>query len=279
MKQILFLLVFTVIFLNLIFAQTEPQPSPTPAVDKYENNVSDESENESYKKYNVQLNYSTESLSRNLGVWKTTSLYLERKFKNRQLAWMNYTVSDRQSIRDQYLEVGTYKPLKNRWAITAEAGFSPTYNFTGKFSVKGEVEKGFANGFVIHGGSRFTAFSTIKATTVYSQAEKYWGNNRATYTLSVTNITTAGTAPSHRLSYNRYYGERVNNFGVTASFGRENENLGLNLGILRSRTWSISGSGKHWVTKNFALNINATLHRQGTLFYRRGLNVGFHYRF
>ncbi len=279
MKKNLCLLIFTFIFSVAVFAQAEPQPSPTPAVDKYESNVSDEAENETYKKYNVQLNYSTESLSRNLGVWKTASLYVERKFRNRRLVWMNYTVSDRKSIRDRYLEVGIYRPLKNRWAITAEAGVSPTHNFAGKFSVKGEIEKGFANGFVIHGGSRFTAFSTIKATTLYSQTEKYWGNNRAAYTLSVTNITTAGTAPSHRFSYNRYYGERVNNFGVAASVGRENENLGFNLGILRSNTWSVTLSEKHWITKNFAVNINATLHRQGSLFYRRGLNFGFHYRF
>jgi YaiO family outer membrane protein len=279
MKKNLCLLIFTFIFSGVVFAQVEPQPSPTPAVDKYESNVSDETENETYKKYNVQLNYSTESLSRNLGVWKTASLYVERKFRNRRLVWMNYTVSDRKSIRDRYLEVGIYRPLKNRWAITAEAGVSPTHNFAGKFSVKGEIEKGFANGFVIHGGSRFTAFSTIKATTLYSQTEKYWGSNRAAYTLSVTNITTAGTAPSHRFSYNRYYGERVNNFGVAASVGRENENLGFNLGILRSNTWSVTLSEKHWITKNFAVNINATLHRQGSLFYRRGLNFGFHYRF
>jgi YaiO family outer membrane protein len=280
MKEILYLLVVTVIFSCQVFAQNDPQPSPTPAVDKYEKLAAEtESDEPEYKKYNVQLNYSTESLSRNLGIWKTASLYMERKFKNRQLVWMNYTLSNRKSVRDQYLEVGTYKPLKNRWAITAEAGFSPTHKFAGKFSVKGEVEKGFANGLVIHGGSRFTAFSTIKASTVYGQTEKYWGQNRAAYTLSITKITTAGTAPSHRFSYNRYYGERVNNFGVAASYGRENENLGLNLGILSSKTWSVTFSEKHWMTKNFAVNVNATIHRQGKLYYRRGLNFGFHYRF
>jgi YaiO family outer membrane protein len=280
MKKNLCLLIFTFIFSCVVFAQTEPTPMPTPAVDKYEKLASEEENQEpDYKKYDVQLNYSTESLSRNLGVWKTASLYFGRKFRNRQIAWMNYTISDRKSVRDQHLEVGIYKPLKNRLAITAEAGISPTHKFAGKFTFKGEVEKGFANGLVIHGGSRFTAFSTIKATTVYGEAEKYWGQNRAAYTLSVTNITTAGTAPSHRVQYNRYYGERVNNFGVAASFGRENENLGLNLGILSSKTWSVTLSEKHWLTKNFAVNINATIHRQGTFYYRKGLNFGFHYRF
>ncbi len=275
MKKSICLLIFTIIFPCMVFAQTETNPTTSVDINK----LSDEKDVETFKKYSVQMNYSTESLSRNLGVWKTASLYLERKFNNRQTVWMNYTVSDRKSVRDQYLEVGMYKPLKNRWAITAEAGVSPTHNFAGKVSVKGEVEKGFANGFVIHGGSRFTAFTGIKATTVYGQTEKYWGNNRAAYTLSVTNITTAGTAPSHRFAYNRYYGERTNNFGVATSFGRENENLGLNAGILRSNTWSISVSEKHWLTKNFAINANATIHRQGTIYYRRGLNFGFHFRF
>jgi YaiO family outer membrane protein len=281
MNRFLCVIILPFIFTVSVFSQVEPNPHPTPAVDKYEKLATEEEQTTESEgtKYNVQINYSTESLTKNLGVWKTTSLFLERKLKKRQLVWMNYTLSDRKSVRDQYLEVGTYKPLSNRWAITAEAGFSPTHKFAGKFSVKGEVEKGFTNGIVIHGGSRFTAFSAVKAATVYGQAEKYWGENRVAYTLSVTKISTAGTAPSHRFQYNRYYGDRTNSFGVAASYGRENENLGLNLGILTSKTASITISEKHWLTKNFGINVNATIHRQGTFYYRRGVNVGIHYRF
>ncbi|KAK0039240.1 YaiO family outer membrane beta-barrel protein [Biomphalaria pfeifferi] len=60
-------------------------------------------------------------------------------------------------------------------AFTAEAMISPTHRFVGKYSVMGEVEKGFKNGFVGHGGVRFTKYNTINATTGYGLIEKYWG--------------------------------------------------------------------------------------------------------
>lgn len=231
------------------------------------------------KKYEVQFNFNTESLTKDLGTWRTASFYLQRKFDNKQIIWGNYRVSDRNTNRDQEFVVGTYKPLKKKWAFTAEAMFSPTKKFAGKFSVLGEIEKGFKNGWVGHLGTRYTSYTSVKATTVYGLIEKYWGNNRAVYTLYVTNLSNAGTAPNHRIQYNRYYGEKTNSFGVAVSFGREHENLGPTLGVLRSKTWSISFSELHWITKNFGINANALIHRQGNLYYRRGVNFGLRYRF
>jgi YaiO family outer membrane protein len=259
MQKIIFLLIFSTIFSTFVLAQDDEKTEE--------------------KKYEVQFNFSTESLTRDLGVWRTGSLYLQRKFDNKQVVWGNYRLSDRNSNRDQEFIVGTYKPLKKKWAVTAEAMYSPTQKYVGKFSVMGEVEKGFKKGWVGHFGTRYTKYTTVKATTGYGQVEKYWGNNRASYTLYVSNLSNAGTAPSHRVQYNRYYGENVNSFGTAVSFGREHESLGPNLGVLRSKTWSISFSQRHWFTKNFGVNVDATIHRQGNLYYRRGLNFGVRYRF
>jgi YaiO family outer membrane protein len=63
------------------------------------------------------------------------------------------------------------------------------------------------------------------------------------------------------------------------SFGREHENLGPTLGILRSKTWSVSFSAKHWMTNKFGLSVDGTIHRQGDIYYRRGLTFGIRYRF
>ncbi len=227
----------------------------------------------------VQINYSTESLTRNLGTWRTASIYLQRKLKNRQTIWANYRIGERNGIRDQEFLVGTYKQLSNKWAVSGEAMFSPTSKFVGKYSLNGEVEKGFRKGIVAHFGVRHTKFSTVKATTAYGIGEKYWGSNRVSYTLYVTKLTNAGTSPTHRFSYNRYFGEKSNTIGIAASVGREHESLGPTLGVLKSKTWSVSFSEKHWLTDKIGINVDATIHRQGTSYYRRGLNFGVRYRF
>lgn len=267
--------VFSLVLIQTATAQTEPEPSPTPKVEESEK----AEKKEKTEKYEAQIIVSTEQLTRNLGTWRTASVYLQRKFDNRQIVRGTYRVSDRNSNRDQEFIGGIYKPLKNKWAFTAEGMYSPSHKYVGKFSAMGEVEKVLKKGFVAHFGTRFTKYNSINATTGYGLLEKYWGANRAAYTLYVTKLSNAGTAPTHRIQYNRYYGERVNSVGVAVSFGREHENLGPDLGVLRSQTWSVSLSARHWLTNNFGLNVDGTIHRQGNLYYRRGLTFGARYRF
>ena len=230
-------------------------------------------------KYEVQFNYSTEALTGNYGIWRIASLYFQRKSADKKIIWGQYRVSERRSFRDREFIAGIYKPLNKKWAFTAEGMYSPTKNFVGGFSTMGEVERVFKGGWVGHLGARYTSYTSVKATTSYALVEKYWGNNRLANTLYVTNLSNAGTAPSYRLQYNRYYGERVNSFGAAVSFGREHENIGPPIGIFRANTWSVSGSVRHWVTENFGISADAVVHRQGDLYYRRGLNFGARYRF
>jgi len=271
-KAFIFFILFFLITVTAVLAQTETSESS-------ESESKEKSEEVKPPKYEAQLIFSVESLSRNLGTWRTASLYVQRKFDNKQIVWANFRASERRQIRDQELILGVYKPLAKKWAFTAEAMYSPTHKFVGKFSAMGEVEKVFKKGFVGHGGMRFTQYDRVKATIGYGLVEKYWGSNRLAYTLYVTKLSSAGTAPTQRLQYNRYYGERVNTFGAAVAWGREHENLGPGIGILRSDTWSLSLSARHWMTNKFGLNVDASLHRQGNLYYRRGLSFGLRYRF
>jgi len=251
-----------------VAGQTE---SPTPT-DNFE-------QEEKPPKYEAQFHFTNETLTRNFGTWRSASVYVQRKFDNKQIVWANYRLSDRNGTRDQEFIGGIYKPINKKWAFTAEGMYSPTQKYVGKFSAMGEIERVFKKGFVGHFGGRFTKYTTVSATTGYGMVEKYWGANRAAYTLYITKLSNAGTAPTHRFQYNRYYGERVNTLGFAVSVGREHENLGPTLGILQSNTWSLSFFGKHWLTNNFGLSFDGTIHRQGDLYYRRGFSFGVRYRF
>ncbi len=267
-----FLFFMLSLFVSLTAISIAGQTETEPPTDKPE-------QEEKKPKFEAQFYFSNETLTRNLGTWRSASVYVQRKFDDKQIVWANYRLSDRNGTRDQEFIGGIYKPLAKKWALTLEGMYSPTRQYVGKFSVMGEVEKVFKKGFVGHFGGRFTKYTTVNATTGYGIVEKYWGNNRAAYTLYVTKLSNAGTAPTHRFQYSRYYGERVNTFGFAVSFGREHENLGPTLGILRSKTWSLSFSAKHWFTNNFGLSVDGTIHRQGDLYYRRGLTFGVRYRF
>ena len=234
---------------------------------------------ESTPKYEVQFQYSQEELTRDFGTWRTASIYIERRFAGRQIVWANYRKSQRNSFHDQEIIGGTYKPLGRKWAVTAEGMFSPTHKYVGKFSFMGEAERQLGSGFIAHFGGRYTAYTSAKATSIYALGEKYWGNNRAAYTLYVNSLSNAPTALSHRIQYNRYFGEELNSIGASVTLGREHENLGPQIGILRNNIWSVSVSGRYWMTKRLGLNVDGLIHRQGDLYYRRGVNLGLRLRF
>lgn len=259
-----------------VSGQAGPQPTPRPSETT---DAASEETAEKPLKYEVQFHVTQESLTRDLGTWRTASLYVERRFRNSQIVWGTYRVSSRNSVRDQELSGGAYKKFGRKWAGMAEVMFSPTHKYVGKFSAMGEVERILGRGFVGHVGTRFTKYDSVNATSVYGMVEKYWGNNRAAYTLYLNKLSNAGTAPSHRIQVTRYFGERLNSFGGSFSFGREHENLGPQLGILRNNTWSVGVSGRYWLTKRLGVNVDGLVHRQGDLYYRRGVNVGFRYRF
>lgn len=252
-------------------AQTEPRTLGAP--------VGESSDARETSKNEVQVQYSHETLTRNFGTWRIASLYFERKLSKRKIVSATYRVSDRNSNRDQEFVGGFYSGIGRRWAMTGEAMFSPTHKYVGKFSTMLEAERILGKGYVAHVGARYTAYTTVKATTVYGLTEKYWGDNRAAYTLYITNLTNAGTALTHRAQYNRYIGENGNSVGTAVTVGREHENLGPTLGILRSQTWSVAASARYWFTKTVGLNFDALLHRQGDIYFRRGVNLGIRYRF
>lgn len=230
-------------------------------------------------KYEVQVNFSSESLTGGYGVWRTAGLHFRRNLEEKRTVWGEYRLSQRNKFRDQEFVGGFYAPVNKRWAVTAEGMYSPSAKYVGVYSVMGEIERIFSKGWVGHLGGRFTHYTTVDAATGYALVEKYWGANRLANTLYVTRLSNAGVAPSYRIQYNRYYGERINSLGTAFSIGREHENIGPPTGIIRSNTWSISGSFRHWVNNRVGISADVLLHRQGDLYYRRGINFGARYRF
>ncbi|NNF00198.1 MAG: YaiO family outer membrane beta-barrel protein, partial [Pyrinomonadaceae bacterium] len=208
-----------------------------------------------------------------------TDVSVHKKFNDKQIVWGGFRNTQRNAIHDQQMIAGAYTPFAKKWGVTAEVEVSPNNNFIGKVNLYGKIERVFPKGWIGHGGVRFRSYRDVNVATAFGTAERYWGNNLAGYTFNFTTLSSGGTAPSHRVHYSRYYGERVNSFGFAVAAGQEVENLGPGLGVLKSNTWSVSTSVRHWVTDSFGIMLDGNIHRQGDLYYRRGLNFGVRYRF
>jgi YaiO family outer membrane protein len=230
-------------------------------------------------KNEVSVSVSVESLSRGFGTWRTASLFAKRNLDDGKIFWGEYRLSNRRSARDQEIIGGVYYPLKDRYAVTFEGSYSNTNQFVAKYSFRGEVEKVFPKGWVGHLGAWYKYYGPVKVNVLYGEVEKYWGNHRIAYKLNLNSISNAKTSPSNTVTYNKYYGERVNTYGFTLGFGKEEEFVEPTVGVLKTNVFSITGSVKHWINDDFGLSVDATFHRQGEFYYRRGLNFGVRYRF
>jgi YaiO family outer membrane protein len=254
-------------------------PSPTPTI--VEKTVGSDSGNPNAdeSQTEVQVNYTYENLTNNFGDWHTASLDFSHKFKPRQTFYGSYRETERIRQRDREFVAGFYQPLNRKWLLLVEAGASPTHRVLPKWSALAQIERSFKNGWNLQGGYRRVQYNAAKVNLGIFGAEKYWGNNRAAYTLYVNNLESGGTSVSHRFQLNHYYGEPLNSVGASFGFGRELESLGAGRGVLRTDVQSVSVYGNHFFTRNWGANYNVTFHRQGSLYIRRGGTIGVRFRF
>ena len=219
-----------------------------------------------------------ESLSNGYGSWRSASINFVHKFSRRKALYGRYSETERFRRRDREVQIGIYQPLSDKWTLLLEGNASPTHKVLPKWSAMAQIERTIDKTWIVKGGYRRTNLNTAKANIAKTEVEKYWGNNRAAYALSVNNLENVGTSPSHRIQYSRYYGERVNSFNVSTAFGRELESLG-ELGTLQSNIKNLSVSGRHWFKRSLGFSYGFTLHKQGDLYNRQGFNIGLRYKF
>jgi len=251
---------------------TSPSPRPTP-----ENNLP-ESESSEKTVGEAQFNYNYDSLSNGYGDWHSASLDFSYRFKKRRVLYGAFRKTERFGQRDNEGTLGFYQPLSRKWALLLEANASPTHRTLPKWSALVQVERGFKRGWNLQTGYRRTNFNTAKVNVGIIGVEKYFGNYRAAYTLSVANLEAVGTSASHRVQFNRYYGEQVSAIGFSGGFGRELESLGRR-GVLQTDVLSGGVSGRHWFTRRWGINYDFSLTRQGKFYVRRSLNIGVRFKF
>jgi len=253
---------------------SSPNASPTPfALPSNDKNASP-----GEKKTEIQFNYTYESLTRNLGEWHTASIDFIHYFSKRQVVYGTLLATKRFGQRDRQFTVGIYQPLNRKWTVQLEGGVSPTHRVLPKWSALGQIERSFKKGWNTQVGYRRMHFTSARVNLGIVGVEKYWGNYRAAYTLYVSQLANTGASASNRFQFNRYYGENVSSVGLSAGFGREIESLG-NRRVLQTDVQSVALSGRHWVSRHWGINYDASLVRQGNLYTRRGLTFGVRYKF
>ena len=226
----------------------------------------------------IELGGTRERLTGGRPDW--SSLYLEgqHRFAPRQTLYGGIRETERFSLRDTEVWAGYYHPLNADWTGLLEASVSDQHNVLPKNSVFGQLSRTLSDGWGLNVGWRHSEFTRTDVNVLVAGAERYWGNWRAAYTLYAGRPDGATTGVAHRLALSYYYGEG-STVGISATGGREVENVGPPTGILSSNVRDLTLTGRHWMTRDWGLSWDLVAHEQGTLYRRQGFRLGLRYRF
>ncbi len=281
LNDLIAILFAVVSFQMFVAAQSDaaaPVPSPNASPTPIALPSNDKNASPGEKKTEIQFNYTYESLTKNVGEWHTASVDFIHNLSKRKVVYGTLLATKRFGQRDLQFTLGIYQPLNRKWTVQLEGGASPTHRVLPKWSALGQIERSFKKGWNAQVGYRRTHFTSARVNLGIAGVEKYWGNNRAAYTLYVSQLANTGASASNRFQFNRYYGENVSSVGVSAGFGRELESLGSR-GVLQTDVQSVALTGRHWFNRHWGIGYDASLVRQGNLYTRRGLTFGVRYKF
>lgn len=223
-----------------------------------------------------EIGYSFDSLDNDFDNWQSTYVEASHTLAPGKAYYVVIEATDRFSEREAEFLAGTYLPLDGDWTLLLQGSVAPNADVLPQWSAFGELQRSLAGGWGLRGGFRHAEYSDSRYELLNLGAERYWGNWQAAYTLYIGWPEGADTSVSHLARLDRYYGEK-NRIGLLAGVGEESESVGQDR-LLTSNTRTLGLGGRHWMNQDWALSWDLTWHRQGSVYNRGGLRVGFRRR-
>lgn len=218
-----------------------------------------------------------ENLDKGRADWESIYLYGSHKFAQRKVAYGGLRGTRRFDKDDAEALGGFYYPLGETWTGILEASVSPTHEILPKWTLFGQVEKQLGAGWGIHLGLRHSEFNDTGSNVGALTLERYFGNYRAAYSAYLGMPEGGGSAVTHRVALNRYYGDR-NSVGISYITGKEVENVN-SIGVVTTDVESVVLSGVHWFAPRWAVSFDLLVHEQGDLYTRQGVRLGLRHLF
>ncbi|HXR59652.1 MAG TPA: YaiO family outer membrane beta-barrel protein [Burkholderiales bacterium] len=226
----------------------------------------------------IELGASRETLSGGRPDWTSLSLEGAHKFAPRQTLYGGIRETERFDLRDREVWAGYYHPLGPDWTALVEGSASSPHNVLPKTSFFGQLSRALPEGWGVNLGWRHSEYTRVGVNILVAGAERYWGNFRGAYTLYAGRPEGATTGIAHRFALNYYYGDG-STIGISATAGREVDNVGPPTGVISTDVRNLTLTGRHWMTRDWALSWDVVAHEQGTLYRRQGFRLGLRYRF
>lgn len=226
----------------------------------------------------VDFGASHERLSGNFANWKSTYAEAAYRLGERHTVYGGVRETRRFGADDNEAYAGLYYPLAATWTAVVDGSVSPTHEILPRYSAHGQLLKSIRPGTTLGAGVRHTEYKNTGANVAMLAAEQYWRSWRGAYTFYSGRPEGTSSAPAHRFQADYYYAEH-SVIGISHVRGREVENVGGARGVISTevRDWTLTG--RHWLSRDWAVAYELLYHEQGTLYRRQGVRLGLRHAF
>ncbi|WP_405235279.1 YaiO family outer membrane beta-barrel protein [Lentisalinibacter orientalis] len=182
---------------------------------------------------------------------------------------------ERYDRSDTELGLGGVWQAGEDWTLQAELALGGDADFLPDTGYYGRVLRTLGDGWNAAGAFRHRRYETTTVSTWSAEAERYFGDYRAAYTLNASRLHGATTSLSHVVSLG-WYPRAGLSFGLVAATGEEAEVIAPGQ-ILETDVDSLTLTGRHALTPRITLDWWLGTHAQGDIYRRRYAGLAVRY--
>lgn len=214
-----------------------------------------------------------DQLSNSRGSWNDN--YLLAIVRDPKSSFSVYALGSQDSrfgFRDHRFEFGVSAPTDGpHGTLSVYGAYSPEHNVLAQneFGVGYDLRAGGGYGYQVALADR--AYPSVNALIYTVGADRYFGNNRVAYVLSIAQLNNVpGVALSHTLRYSHYAAKDTINLGVTV--GQDVENTGTRIAVYA--TPSVDLDVLHWTDPTTGVHIGLGFYNVAGAYGRFEVRLG-----
>jgi len=229
----------------------------------------------------AEIGLSYEHLSNGYAEWKSAYLEGEWLYAPRRVLYGKTRLTERFSLTDEEVAIGTYQPLNSLYDCQLEISGSPSYEILPKYSLFGGITRKLPDKWDANLGVRHSEYSATYSNLYSGGLGRYFANQRLDYSLYVGKAEEASETYSHRLQWTSFYDER-SRIGLYVAAGQETENSGEPgpNQLVSSSVVNLGIAGRHWFAgERWAVSYEFWRQEQGDRYTRWGGALGIRLQF
>jgi YaiO family outer membrane protein len=224
----------------------------------------------------VELGAESSRLSNGSPDWQELSLRINQQRGPRSVKELTLTQTSRFGLDDSQISGLYATPLTDRLTGTLGASISPSHRVLARHGFDGTLQYEFAPTWLVHAGLASKRYDSVNVNQASLMLEHYFSSFSASAAWRPVRALGVSSSSTELRGY--YYYRDTSYIGVIVSTGREATSVNAST-VLLTDVRATALLGRHWLSRQWAINYAITSTRQGSFYNQNSVRLGAQYLF